>query len=247
MSEFKSWRSYWEFERAVKSKRRYVYHSDTKDFLNTVLATSQSRTEKIAEGSFLWRAQLGHCWRKHCQDGEYIDDVPSPFPSERMKPLADRATEGRANPKGIPCLYLATHKDTALAEVRPWIGSLVSVGQFKLLRDITVVNCTTDSRGRRIYVGNDEPSPERREESVWYDIDRAFAKPVERNDNLADYAPTQIIAELFKSESFDGIAYRSALGQGHNVALFDIETAELKSRSLSEVESVQFKHVQRLN
>ena len=247
MSEFKSWRSYWEFERAVKSKMRYIYRSDTKDFLNTVLATSQSRTEKIAEGSFLWRAQRGHCWRKHCQDGEYIDDVPSPFPLERMKPRANRAAEGRANPKGIPCLYLATHKDTALAEVRPWIGSLVSVGQFKLLRDVTVVNCTTDSKGRYMYVGDGEPSPEKRENSVWHDIDRAFAEPVNRSDDLADYASTQIIAELFKAEGFDGIAYRSALGPGHNIALFDIETAKLESCSLSEVESVQFKHVQRPN
>ena len=246
MSEFKSWRSYWEFERVVKSKMRYIYRSDTKDFLNTVLATSQSRTEKIAEGRFLWRAQLGHCWHQHYQDGEYIDDVPSPFPSERMKPFADRAAEGRANPKGIPCLYLATHKDTALAEVRPWIGSLVSVGQFKLLRDVTVVNCTTEE-GRRVYVGKGELSPEEREKAVWHDIDRAFAKPVDRNDHLADYAPAQIIAELFKAEGFDGIAYRSSLGPGHNVALFDIETAKLESCSLFEVESIQFKHVQRLN
>ena len=113
---------------------RYVYRSDTKDFLNTVRATSRSRTEKITKGSVLWRAQLGHCWRQHYQDGEYIDDVPSPFPSERMKPLADRAAEGRANPKGIPCLYLAIHKDTALAEVRPWIGFLRIGRQFEILR-----------------------------------------------------------------------------------------------------------------
>ena len=247
MSEFKSWRSYRDFEHATRFKTRYVYRSDTKDFLNTVLATSQSRTEKITEGRLLWRAQVGYCWRPHYQDGKYIDDVPSPFPSERMKPLADRAVEGRANPKGIPCLYLATDKDTALAEVRPWIGSLLSAGQFELLRDVTVVNCMTDSKGRRIYVGDGEPSPERREKSVWYDIDSAFAKPVGRNDDLADYAPTQIIAELFKAEGFDGIAYRSSLGQGRNIALFDIETAELKSCSLSEVKSVQFKHVWRLN
>ena len=93
-------------------------------------------------------------------------------------------------------------------------------------------------------MGDGEPSPERREKSVWDDIDRAFAKPVERNDDLADYAPTQIIAELFKAEGFDGIAYRSALGTGYNVALFDIDTAKLKNRSLSEVKSVQFKHIQ---
>ena len=48
-----------------------------------------------------------------------------------MKPLGGRATDGRANPRGIPCLYLATTKETAMSEVRPWIGSYVSAGQFE--------------------------------------------------------------------------------------------------------------------
>ncbi|WP_366931004.1 RES family NAD+ phosphorylase [Mesorhizobium sp.] len=49
-----------------------------------------------------------------------------------MRPLAGRASEGRANPKGIPCLYMAVDRHTALAECRPWIGSLVSIGAFKI-------------------------------------------------------------------------------------------------------------------
>jgi RES domain-containing protein len=31
-----------------------------------------------------------------------------------MKPILAKATDGRANPRGIPCLYLATKKDTAV-------------------------------------------------------------------------------------------------------------------------------------
>jgi hypothetical protein len=78
----------------------------------------------------------------------------------------------------------------------------------------------------------DEPPPDERERSVWTDIDLAFAEPVNRSDDVADYAPTQIIAELFKREQYDGIKYRSALSDtGHNVALFDITTAELHPTS----------------
>src|ERR1039458_6332974 len=36
-----------------------------------------------------------------------------------MKPKPEKAKEGRVNPKGIPCLHLATHEDTAMSEVRP--------------------------------------------------------------------------------------------------------------------------------
>ncbi|MFZ0569740.1 MAG: RES domain-containing protein [Rhodomicrobium sp.] len=44
-----------------------------------------------------------------------------------MKPIPNWLSEGRANPRGIPYLYLASTRDTALAEVRPWIGSHITV------------------------------------------------------------------------------------------------------------------------
>ncbi|MFQ5853897.1 MAG: RES family NAD+ phosphorylase [Candidatus Binatia bacterium] len=157
-----------------------------------------------------------------------------------MKPPRDRCREGRANPKGITYLYLATDRDTALAEVRPWIGSLLSVGQFKTLRALQFVNCTTDEKAHRIYIGK-EPSPSEREECVWADIDRAFAKPVDPSDDLADYTPTQVLPELFKTSGFDGIAYRSSLGPGHNITLFDVDAAELVNCFLFTVENLKFK------
>jgi len=239
MPEFKSWRSYWNFEQLIKHRTRYVHAPEVREFLEAVLATCRNRIETVPEAGFLWRAQLGHAWEPCCQDDECIDDVKVPHPPERMKPLTDRAVEGRANPKGIPYLYLATNRDTALAEVRPWIGSLVSVWQLKTVRALKVVNCTTDRRGYPIYFK--EPPPNKREESVWCDIDRAFAEPVNQGDDTADYVPTQIIAELFKSEGFDGVAYRSSLGGGHNIALFDLEAAELINGFLFELESICFK------
>lgn len=43
---------------------------------------------------------------------------------------------------------------------------------------------------------------------------------------LTDYVPTQVIAELFRVQGFDGLAYRSSLGDGHNVGLFDLGAAD---------------------
>ena len=45
-----------------------------------------------------------------------------------MKPLERIALEGRTNPKGIPYLYLSSKKETAMSEVRPWIGGYISLG-----------------------------------------------------------------------------------------------------------------------
>ena len=246
MTEFKSWRSYWEFEHATRQRTRYVRDPETEAFLQAVRHTGEKRVQIMPADGFLWRAQLGCDWEAVRENKEHLYDIPAPYSQERMKPLVWQATEGRANPKGIPCLYLASERDTALAEVRPWMGSLVSVGQFKTLRQLRIVNCTTDRVGFNIYLEG-EPSPEAREEAVWTHIDHAFAAPVNRSDDVADYVPTQIIAELFKASEFDGVAYRSSLGHGHNIALFDLDAAKLVNCFLFEVKKITFDFAEAAN
>jgi hypothetical protein len=36
-----------------------------------------------------------------------------------------------------------------------------------------------------------------------------------------------MIAEYFKSKNFDGLKYKSAFGDGYNIALFDLNAAEM--------------------
>jgi hypothetical protein len=67
------------------------------------------------------------------------------------------------------------------------------------------------------------------------------------SDDIADYVPTQIVAELFKANNFDGVAYRSSLGDGHNVALFDLDMAELVSCFLFQVKSIRFEFQESAN
>lgn len=161
-----------------------------------------------------------------------------------MKPLLGKALEGRLNPKGIPSLYLSTDKDTAMAEVRPWVGSLISIGQFRILKDHNVIDCSLkyEHDGWTYYF--EEPPPEVRERVVWSDIERAFSKPINQNDQSADYVPTQIIVELFKNKGLDGIYYKSALGEGHNIVLFDLDAAEIINLSLYKAKMVSFKFEQ---
>jgi len=245
MKIFKSWRSYSVFEQAVKRKNRYIYDSDVEDFLQTVLETSKSGIEEVKEGSMLWRSQLGHDWEPYYEGNEYMGDVPCAFGPERMKPLQNSASEGRANPEGIPCLYLSTDMNTAMAEVRPWVGFYISIAQFKLLKNVRLMNCTFEDKGAIIYFK--EPEPKKREIAVWRDIDKAFSRPVTSNETNADYVPTQIIAELFKNNGFDGIAYRSSLGKGHNITLFDLEVADLINCTLYEAKKVSFDFAQSSN
>ncbi len=70
------------------------------------------------------------------------------------------------------------------------------------------------------------------EQYVWYFISQAFSEPVSNEDNVADYAPTQVIAESLKRAGYDGIQYESKVGKGKTIALFDIKSASFVESKL---------------
>ena len=139
--EFASWRSYWAYANEVRHGRRYVWSDEVKAFLEAVRETSEKRAFHIQKNQQFFRAQVG--WQhevEELEDGTL--DGPLAFSAARMKPVAGRVTGGRANAPGIAVLYLALDWETALAEARPWIGSQVSVSQFRTTRDLKALNLT---------------------------------------------------------------------------------------------------------
>ena len=256
MSYFKSWNTYQKFARRIMFENRYVLDSESLDFLETLAANSEDRKISIEKGRILWRAQLGNDWmEENIQrgEGDLIEtlDVPTCFPPGRMKPLAKKAKEGRINPKGIPCLYLSTKKETAMSEVRPWIGAAISLSQFKVNRALTVLNLSKHHDRDPLYgliFSDDEPKMDEHIDIVWTSVDRAFSDPVRSEDDMAGYAPTQLIAEMFRKERYDGVVYKSPFGKdGFNVALFDINSADCINGFLYEAESIEIKFKETAN
>ncbi|MFC1635054.1 RES family NAD+ phosphorylase [Planctomycetota bacterium] len=222
------------FQSDVTRKLRYFRTAQSKEFLDAVLLTSKKREKTLRRGRKLWRAQLGSAERDGPQCG-IKEDVP--YPPERMKPLSDRAKEGRVNPKGIPYLYLATKKQTAVQEKRPWLGSFISVARFSVVRNLKLIDCSNNifklkGPGFHCLFSNTNPphpkklSQDEIERYVWSWIDWSFSKPVDPSDDTAEYVPTQILAELFRANNYDGIIYNSLFAEGKNLALFDIASAE---------------------
>ena len=238
MPEFESHRSYHHFKNEVLNKSRYVRSERARAFLQALTETASDRVGKLNEGHRFWRAQKGV--KEGVREGpDGKAKKPKPHPEERMKPRENKAEEGRANPKGFSYLYVTDSKQTAVTEVRPWAGSWVTVAVLRTTKDLCVVYCSTEnSREDYNTVYLEEPPLEERDDLVWRDIDRAFSRPVTRSDDTATYAPTQIIAERFKQEGYDGIVYRSSLAGGHNVVLFDPKAAEVQQRQVVEVNSI---------
>ena len=248
--EFSSWRSYQEFAWRVRHARRYVWDNKVQAFLDTVLATLKDRDVKISAGTVLYRAQRGVDRESIVdEDGNEIGEDQYGFGAKRMKPQVNRANEGRINPVGIPVLYLASAEETAISEVRPWIGSELSVAQFKIIRDLRAVNLSL-GHGHMAFehltfdqLGGDETDFTAKEKAVWIDIDNAFSRPVTLSDDAADYVPTQILAELFRNACYDAIIYRSQFGKkGYNVVLFNVDDADAINCAPYEITSIEVKY-----
>lgn len=231
---FRSWSSFLSFRDEKKHEERYFHSREAQEFLDGVLATAADRVEPIAKGQRYWRAQSGSAlWPLDDGAGEDVDYCRIAYRPERMKPVPEKAREGRINSRGIPCLYLATNEKTAISEVRPWVGSRVTVAEFEICEDLDVIDCSGCEIDSVVKKASDldmlykltPPEPEEIPQIVWRWIDLAFSEPVDREDSTVDYIQTQIIAELFKANGFGGVIYRSVFNGGKNLALFDIDSA----------------------
>ena len=249
--EFASWRSYRKFEERVIRHRRHIWDREIGAFLDTVMCTRQKRDAEIEKGAILWRAQLGVDYVTFREEsGEEETEEPMGFSGSRMNPDAEHAKEGRANSSGIPVLYLASTRRTAISEVRPWVRSELSVAQFRVTRQLTAIDLT-QGHGKPPWSGltlqqmwgKEEVNAEEKARAVWYDIDNAFSRPVTPSDEREHYVPTRILAELFQEAGYDAIVYRSQFGQdgkdGYNIAIFKLEDAEILNCAPYRVESVE--------
>ena len=205
MKNFKSILDYLKFESHVKNIGRYIYNQSVIDFLEAIHSTSESRKLIVPVGSAFWRSQLGSTYREPVGGNVvYEDNRPIPYPAERMKPLTNMASEGRANPKGIPYLYLSTDRETAMAECRPWLQTHISLGKFHTTCELLLVDCSKDEYGVLKFSDYAEKKyePAYVEKVIWTHINRSFTQPIVPSDHTADYVPTQVLAEFFKSVDF---------------------------------------------
>ena len=237
---FDSQSDYWTFASSVKLDARFVHAREVTRILRTIVATAKNRVALLPEGTILFRAQVGG----HKEPAFRLDRdgrVTGPFHEDRMKPINRQAKEGRANPAGMAYLYCASNPETALAEVRPWIGAWVSIGKFRLRRTVKLVDCTVGRQKWKIHPK--EPSPAERAKCVWRDINDAFSRPVSLEDSAIDYVPTQVLGDLFKRRGYDGVVYRSSCSRGRNLILFNSFSAEMERSNLCRVEGLKYRYV----
>ncbi len=145
------------------------------------------------------------------------------FPIEKMgAPPKRRSSHGRANPAGIPYLYLGSLPDTAAAEIRPHTGEVACVADF-MIPEIKAVDLRSPRKLVSPFILTDasEIGQLRADLPFLERLGEELTRPVQPAGAAIDYIPSQYLCEFIKKSGFDGVVYRSSVSDGINLALFD--------------------------
>lgn len=204
-----------EFYDEVRHKNRFFPHSDFVERYIYPLASEKYRSTIHQEATPLYRARLiSPEDYRHMKFDEQIHGFDRDYSGA---PPAEYSVSGRANPAGVSYLYLASSPETACSEVCPFPTQLISVAEFKLKRDISVVNlhrfdlCEDDEVKRSgLYVAM--------QSIMW-----SFMVPCNQKTDT-EYAPSQYVAAYLESQGIDGVQYASSHNpakDSFNLVLFD--------------------------
>jgi hypothetical protein len=152
-------------------------------------------------------------------------------PSEMGKPPLEKSKHGRANPKGIPYLYLASDPQTAVAEIRPEVHDKITVGTFKINKPLNIINLQNPVLGSPFQYGDDLEYilvhfPFLRK------LGTEISKPIDPEASELEYLPLQYLCEFIKSKGYDGVKYGSSVGEGYNLAVFNDDKANCTETKL---------------
>lgn len=170
---------------------------------------------------------LSHLVADDLPDRWYRDRIaPSEVPyniGEMGAPPKHLATHGRANPAGIPYLYLGSLPDTAVAEVRPHTGEIASVADFTIPEPLIAIDLRNPRKLVSPFVLADASAIGQMRADIPF-LERLggeLTRPVLPRIAAIDYLPSQYLCEFIKKSGYGGVVYRSSVSDGINLALFD--------------------------
>lgn len=149
------------------------------------------------------------------------------------------ASHGRANPAGIPYLYLGSKPETAAAEIRPHTGEVACVADFTI-PEIRAVDLRNPRKLVSPFILEDASAiGQLRADLPFLErLGEELTRPVLPSRAAIDYIPSQYLCEFIKKSGFDGVVYRSSVSDGINLALFNPEKATGGTVSLYNVTKV---------
>lgn len=173
------------------------YFNDFKSFL-------LSKNKTIRKGRIFYRARKG-CYNIPVKDKSGFDNLYEYpyFGKDIQNPPIHIAKDERFNKHHFSYLYLASDVQTAIAESKPEVGEICSVGKF-----------IVEKKSMLLDLGKC----------------RTFEDIVLRPSlsNWKVYYFSQLVADVAKKCGFDGIVYRSVQTNGKCIVLFEPSNAQFQ-------------------
>lgn len=213
--------------------------------INLICEHISKLLRNISSGCQFFRARIGYAEEGIPIVGDNYGRIRHFQPymnADISAPPPLKAVSGRMNRDGVSFLYLANDAETAVAEVRPHPGHIVSIGQFLCKRKLKIA----DFNSIDIYdfYLNDEKLDVFR---LLNCINVLFSIPIPP-DQRQNYSITQFLSDVLRELEFDGIAYKSSVGSGCNFTFFNPDEFEYipESGSLVRIKNVvyTFKNLQ---
>lgn len=207
--EFEYWNA---FKEEIRHENRF-FPKNTFDFGKFKELIAYRKTE-LLKGEQFYRA------RKSITLLEAID---------MGAPPKEMSIEGRANPRGIPYLYLGKNTKICRKEIKT--QSSCSIGLFELTQNIKVVDFSNHYITSPFYFGDKISSYVGSIEVLKMYISE-MSEPADPHHAYLDYLPTQYICERMKKIGYDGILFKSSFAENIddlNLTLFKTDLAECKT------------------
>src|SRR3972149_4472710 len=187
-----------EFCRRIKHERRF-FDQQGQGILSTILGDRESigRQDNPLSACVVALQTGEHCFRARRADTE---EAASPIVRDPRRllstPPPHLTPAGRMNPAGIPVFYGGFSEDICTAEVRPYVGGLVVVGEFRTTHRLRLLDLTMlDEHG---FAGS-MFQPDFYERVTRRLFLRSFhnliSRSVQPHEEVLEYLPTQAVAE----------------------------------------------------
>jgi hypothetical protein len=168
-----------------------------------------------------------------------------PLTADKMGcPPPKKATGGRANPLGIPYLYLADNIDTCICEVRPSNSSIAYVSECRPERELNILDLTNPRRICSVAsFEEDQLASVLNFLNLLEQLSLDLSKPVRPENSDLEYIPTQFLCEFIKSEGkLDGLSFSSSFGLGKNLVIFEPTTFHISAPSSYTITNTRHEH-----
>ncbi len=220
--------SYWDhLKESLKWERRFIIEMD--NLIELEWDKYFAETISVPDESTFFRARI------------HFDESSKTFCKTKMgSPPKEITSEGRANPLGIPYLYLSKDIKTTFYETKALLHDEISIGQFAIKQGVTL-NFVDFTETPSAFLGMGDINNYCKKTQLKKRISKDLSKPIRRYDSTIEYVPTQFICEFLRYViGADGIIFNSSLyPKGQNIVLFNdemVKCIDVKKYRVSEMD-----------